>query len=144
MDYRKAWDEVKAKLEESLEEGRDIGANDETDTRESGMYEAYERTLAHMKELESGIPGVIKVGDTVRVVDGDRVYQLYSAWIRANVGNPFLSARWAHCRRIREDAIGVVKVIAPHGEEDRDLAYIQVGNACYIIGLDGLELIAEG
>lgn len=142
MDYRKAWDEVKAKLEESLEEGYDNGYDDaESDSRESGMYEAYKRVLDHMKSLESTIPGIIKIGDTVRVSNSGEVYSCYSDWIRANVENPFLAAKWARCRAIKTGAIGVVRVIAPHDTQDRDLAYIEVGNVCFIMALEGLEKI---
>lgn len=144
MDYRKAWNAVKDMLELSVEEGEDRDFNDESGTRESGMYEAYKRVLDHMKELESQIPGVIKVGDTVRVVNSGKVYSCYSDWIRANIENPFLAAKWAYCRRIENDAIGVVKVIAPHGTQERDLAYIEVGKVCFIIAVEGLELIKEG
>lgn len=143
MDYRKAWDAVKDMLELSLEEGEDRNFNDDSNTRESGMYEAYKRVFDHMTELESQIPGVIKVGDTVRVVNSGEVYSCYSDWIRANIENPFLAAKWASCRRLENDAIGVVKVIAPHGTQERDLAYIDVGKVCFIIALDGLELIKE-
>lgn len=143
MDYRKAWDKVKAKLEESLEEGRDRGFDEGSETYYSGMYDAYKRVFDHVTELESQIPDVIKVGDTVRVVNSGEVYSCYSDWIRANIENPFLAAKWAYCRRLENDAIGVVKVIAPHGTQERDLAYIDVGKVCFIIALDGLELIKE-
>lgn len=142
MDYRKAWDEVKSKLEESIEEGLDNGYDKGSGTSfENGAYHAYKRVLDHMKELESKIPGVIKVGDTVRVSNSGEVYSCYSDWIQANIDNPFLAAKWARCRAIRNGAIGVVRVIAPHGDQDRDVAYIEVGNACYIMDLEGLEKI---
>lgn len=86
----------------------------------------------------------IKVGDTVRVSNSGEIYSCYSDWIRANIENPFLAAKWAYCRRIENDAIGVVKVIAPHGTQKRDLAYIEVGKVCFIIAVEGLELIKEG
>lgn len=144
MDYRKAWDEVKAMLVLALEEGEDCGYNNDSDTRKSGMYEAFKRVSDRMAKLESAIPGIIKVGDTVRVSNIGKVYSCYSEWIRANVESPFLAAKWARCRAIKSDAIGVVKVIAPHGNQDRDLAYIDVGKICFIIAIEGLELIEEG
>lgn len=53
MDYRKAWEAVKLKVEQSVEEGEDRRFNEDSDTRESGMYEAYKKILDHMIELES-------------------------------------------------------------------------------------------
>ena len=53
MDYRKAWEAVKLKVERSLEEGEDRRFNEDSDTRESGVYEAYKRIHDHMIELES-------------------------------------------------------------------------------------------
>lgn len=141
MDYRKAWDEVKAKLEESVQEGRDNGYDEGSETYQSGMYDAYKRVLDHVISLESQIPEDIKVGDTVRASNSGEVYSSYSDWIRFNIDNPFLAAKWAHCRAIKNGAIGVVRVIAPHGKQDRDVAYIEVGNACFMIALEGLEKI---
>ena len=144
MDYRKAWYDVKAMLERSLEEGEDRRFNEDADTRERGMYEAYKRVLDHVNNLEAKIPGVIKVGDIVRISDRKLCYDTYRDWITRNIKNPFLVARWADCRTPRYHASGVVRYIAPHGYHARDLAYVEIGNACYIIGVDGLELIEKG
>lgn len=143
MDYRKAWDEVKAKLEESVEEGLDNGYDKGSGTSfENGAYHAYKRVLDHMKELESEVVSKeIRVGDTVRVVNGDLCYNVYQDWIKINVSNPFLAVRWAACRAIRNGAVGLVRYIAPHGQFDNVLAYIEVDNACYIMDLEGLEKI---
>lgn len=144
MDYRKAWDEVKAKLEESVQEGRDNGYDEGSETYQSGMYDAYKRVLDHVISLESKIPGVIKVGDIVRVKNELEVYSSYTDWIRDHIDNPFLVAKWDHGRRLHRSAIGIVRVIAPHGMQNRDLAFIEVNNVCFIIALEALELIEEG
>ena len=141
MDYRKAWNEVKAMLERSLEEGEDRRFNEDPDTRESGMYEAYKRVLDHVKKLEAADPEAIKVGDTVRIANSDLCFDAYRDWIVRNVKNPFLSARWGRYRVPPRDATGLVRYIAPHGYQGHTLAYVEVGNVGYIMQIDGLEKI---
>lgn len=145
MDYRKAWDEVKSKLEESIQEGRDNGYDEGSETYASGMYDAYKRVLDHVISLESQIPEDIKVRDTVRVVNPDLCYPSYGDWIKQNVENPFLAVRWAANRVLRKGETGIVRYLAPHSPEDKTvIAYIDVGNACFMIRIDGLEKIVEG
>ena len=142
MDYRKAWDEVKSKLEDAVQEGRDNGYDEGAETYVSGKYDAYSTTLDHMIELESVIgSGEIEVGDTVRVANTGWVYLSYRDWILQNVTNPFFSARWARDRRLTQDATGVVRYIAPHGTQNRNLAYIEIDNMCFIVALEGLEKV---
>lgn len=144
MDYRKAWDEVKSKLEESIQEGRDNGYDEGSETYASGMYDAYKRVLDHVRSLESQIPKDIKIGDTVRVLNIGGLYPCYREWILQYITNPFLAAKWGRYRRLDSGSIGVVRYIAPHGTQDCNLAYIEVGNVCFIMALEGLELIEEG
>jgi hypothetical protein len=144
MDYRKAWDEVKAKLGESIEEGRDNGYDEGEETYPSGMYDAYKRVLDHMKELESQIPGDIKVGDTVRIVKLGLIYPSYVEWIRKNVTNPLLAARWDRDRRLRHTEIGVVRYVAPHSPGSMaTIAYVEIGGGCYMVEINGLEKVEE-
>lgn len=143
MDYRKAWDEIKTGLEGILGDMRDTGADKPVDDmRVYGMYEAYKNVLHDMTALESKIVSQeIEVGDTVRVIEPGLTYPCYSEWIRDNIDNPFLAAKWGRDRRLNPDATGVVRRIAPHGKFNRTLAYVEVGNVCFIIALEALEKI---
>jgi hypothetical protein len=147
MDYRKAWDEVKSKLDLAIAEGEDNGYDDtESATRESGMYEAYKRVYDDMVKLESEIVSKeIRVGDTVRVVNPGLCYSSYSGWIKENVENPLLAVRWAANRSLRKGETGLVRYLAPHSPGVKAMiAYIDVGNACFMIEINGLEKIGEG
>ena len=142
MDYRKAWDEVKTLLEDAVQEGRDNGYDTGDETYHTGMYDAFKRILDNVVELESVIgSGEIEVGDTVRVANSGWLYPSYRDWILQNVTNPFFSARWARDRRLTQDATGVVRYVAPHGTQDRTLAYIEIDNVCFIVALEGLEKV---
>lgn len=146
MDYRKAWDEVKSNLEEAIAEGYNNGYDDtESVTRESGMYEAYKRVYDNMVELEGQVVSKdIRVGDTVRVVNPGACYTSYSAWVKENVENPFLAVRWAANRSVRKGATGLVRRLAPHTPGSNFMiAYVDVGNACFMIETGGLEKIPE-
>jgi hypothetical protein len=144
MDYRKAWDEVRSRLVDALDEGRDNGYDEEIATYENGMYEAYKRTLDHMISLESRIPEDIKVGDTVRIVKIGLIYPSYVEWIRKNVTNPLFAARWDRNRRLRHSDFGIVRYIAPHSlGSTATIAYVDTGNACYMIDINGLEKVEE-
>lgn len=143
MDYRKAWDEITDYLERGVEEGEACGYNNASDTRDSGLYEAYKRVLDLMRLLESKIPENIKVGDFVRVTDSAQIYPAFSEWIAKNIENPFLIVKWAKYSVLPKGASGIVRHIAPHGTQDRDLAYVEVGKSCFIVTLDSLEKIGE-
>lgn len=144
MDYRKAWDRVKSLVEDAVEEGQFNGYNgSREDMRVYGMYQAYDRILNTTVELESeGVSEEIAVGDKVRVVNVDVVYPSYRDWVKKNIDNPFLALRWAVSRSLGGREIGVVKCLAPHGtQEGVIIAYIQIGDACYMIDVAGLEKI---
>ena len=53
MDFRKAWIQVKENLELTVDEGQANGYDENSDTHDAGMYEAYKRVLDHMQRLES-------------------------------------------------------------------------------------------
>lgn len=145
MDYRKAWDEVKSKLEQTLAEGEGSGCDKNSDTFQSGAYHAYKRIFNTMVELEGRIVSKdIRVGDTVRVVNPGACYTSYAAWIKQNVENPFLALRWAVNRSVRKGATGIVRYLAPHTPGSKFMiAYIDVGNACFMIETGGIEKIPE-
>jgi hypothetical protein len=147
MDYRKAWDEVKSKLEESIQEGLDNGYDKGSGTSfENGAYHAYKRVYDDMVKLESEtVSKEIRVGDTVRVVNPGLCYSSYSGWIKENVENPLLAVRWAANRSLRKGETGLVRYLAPHSPGVKAMiAYIDVGNACFMIEINGLEKIGEG
>jgi hypothetical protein len=145
MDYRKAWDEVKTRIEEALEEGQFNGYDKGDETYYAGMYEAYKRIFDDMVEKESVVVSKdIRVGDAVRVVNPGACYTSYAAWIKQNVENPFLALRWAVNRSVRKGATGIVKYLAPHTPGSKFMiAYIDVGNACFMIETGGIEKIPE-
>lgn len=146
MDYRKAWDELKSKLEQNLEIGKSEGYDKESDTFPSGSYHAYKRIFDEMVEKESEIVSKdIRVGDTVRVVNPGACYTSYGAWVKEHVENPFLAVRWAASRMLRKGETGLVRYLAPHSPGCKAMiAYIDVGNACFMIETGGLEKISEG
>ena len=88
----------------------------------------------------------IKEGDTVRVVRPGAVYADYLVWVRRNITDPDLLARWVYGNRIPENGIYKVVKIAPHSDASSyaKLAFIKDADRitsykCYLIGVDGLE-----
>ena len=99
-----------------------------------------------MSDLESQVESnIIRVGDTVRVVNPGACYTSYSGWVKENVTNPFLVVRWAAYRSLRKGEIGVVRYLAPHSPGSKFMiAYIDVGNACFMVETGGIEKVSEG
>lgn len=146
MDYRKAWDELKSKLEQNIAEGKSNGYHEGSCTSfENGAYHAYKRIFDEMVEKESEIVSKdIRVGDTVRVVNPGACYTSYGAWVKEHVENPFLAVRWAASRSLRKGETGLVRYLAPHSPGCKAMiAYIDVGNACFMIETGGIEKIPE-
>lgn len=145
MDYRKAWDEVKSGLVDAITEGQYHGYDGESENYYSGMYKAYKKILDKMIALESeDVTEGIKVGDTVRVVNPDLCYTSHVDWIKRNVNNPFLAVRWAANRATRRGLVGLVRYVAPHSpENDALIAYVDIGHACFMIDVNGVEKVKE-
>ena len=104
---------------------------------------------------ESGLEGVdvgIKEGDTVKVVERGYLYADYIGWVRRNITDLDLLARWVYGGRMLEnDGLYKVVKIAPHSERTgcAELAFIKgidstVSYKCYLIGVDGLEKVKHG
>lgn len=100
----------------------------------------------------SGVGAEIKEGDTVKIVEPGATYADYVSWVRRNITDPDLLARWAYGSRMSENN-GTYKVvkIAPHSERTgcAKLAFIKgtdsaVSYKCYLIGVDGLKKIKCG
>lgn len=88
---------------------------------------------------EDAKTGVIKVGDTVRVIDSGYRYPDYKPWIERNVTKPTDARKWDRDTRLLDGDIGVVKYLAPHGKHcDRDIAYIEIKNKCHMIDVEGI------
>lgn len=88
----------------------------------------------------------IKVGDTVNVVRPGAVYADYLGWVRRNITDADLLARWVYGGRIPENGIYEVVKIAPHSEGNSyaNLAFIKDADRlgsykCYLVGVDGLK-----
>lgn len=144
MDYRKAWEKVRSQLEQTLDLADICQCNTDSNTFSAGAYHAYKRTFTAMVELESEIVSKeIEIGDTVRIENPAACYPNYREWIVINIDNPFLATRWAVGRSPSNRALGVVRHIAPHGTRDVMIAYVQIGNACYMVDVAALEKIVE-
>lgn len=87
---------------------------------------------------------VIKVGDEVKVVDMGKGYRDYVDWVVENVRNVYDVARYVNGEIAHNGAIGKVVAIAPHGVNDRTLAYIITNDyepKGYVINVTGLKKI---
>lgn len=90
-------------------------------------------------------PWEIKVGDKVRVVNCGEHYPSFKSWVFDHVTDLDDQRKWSEdVRSWDNDSIGLVKYIAPHGTYVDDLAYVDFGDSCSIIGIDGLEKVMEG
>ena len=86
----------------------------------------------------------IKVGDKVWVVNSGEKYPNYVDWVIKNVEDKVDIARFAyHDRRKLNDETGKVVAVAPHNHIDKDclLAYVQIGELCYLFNMNGLKKI---
>ena len=89
--------------------------------------------------------GDIRVGDRVRIVNNGQTYSSYSDWIKRHVRNRADAAKWNHDRTAPQGYIGVVKYLARHERSyNGDIAYVEIDNKCYMIGVKGLEKVEEG
>lgn len=88
----------------------------------------------------------IKVGDNVEVIRPSAVCADYIGWVRRNITDPDLLARWAYGNRMPEGGIYEVVKIAYHteGTSFAKLAFIKDAEKpttykCYLVGVDGLK-----
>lgn len=94
---------------------------------------------------EDAETGEISVGDTVRVVNCGEHYPSYKGWILDHVTDPDDQRKWLRNTRSWGDgSIGLVKYLAPHADCRDVLAYVDFGDSCSIISVDGLEKVEEG
>lgn len=85
----------------------------------------------------------IKVGDKVQVVDSDEKYPNYIDWVIKNVEDKVDIARFAyHDRRKLDGRNGFVVAVAPHSDGNTEqLAYVRIGEDCYLFNMRGLKKI---
>lgn len=86
----------------------------------------------------------IKVGDKVKVINKDRIYNTFYKWVDENISNNFDKYKYDLGNYIPNGLECKVIHIAEHGGGINDtLAYIEDLNTkrCYLIGLKGLEKI---
>ena len=86
----------------------------------------------------------IKVGDKVKVINKDRIYNTFYKWVDENISNSFDKYKYDLGNYISNGLECKVIHIAEHGGGINDtLAYIEDLNTkrCYLIGLKGLEKI---
>lgn len=88
----------------------------------------------------------IKVGDKVKVVDSKCKYPNYVEWVVKNVRDKRDVACFANGSTDNlSGKNGFVVAVAPHGDIDEDIAYVQfeIGGLtrCYLFDMDGLKKI---
>ena len=86
----------------------------------------------------------IKVGDKVKVINKDRIYDTFYQWVDDNISNSFDKYKYDLGNYIPNGSECKVIHIAEHGGWINDtLAYIEDLNTkrCYVIGLKGIEKI---
>lgn len=87
----------------------------------------------------------ISIGDKVRVVDVGQRYPSYTDWIERHVKDPKDAAKWNNLGILHDGDIGVVKYLASHEwPHNGDIAYVEIGDTCHMIGVKGLERVEEG
>ena len=87
------------------------------------------------------------IGDKVRVIDTRCVYSSYTEWLYTHVTDPLDVRKWYDAKPIRNNDIGVIKYIAPHGKPHSPnvyIAYIDVNGSGYMISTKGLEKVDRG
>ena len=87
----------------------------------------------------------IHEGDTVKVVNTGLNYSSYVQWVGEHISDPYMAARFCFGSPSTDKNYKVIK-IAKHGENGRDLAYIEecdglAYNKCYLIEVKGLEKV---
>lgn len=86
-----------------------------------------------------------KVGDKVKIVDGEQVYSTYNIWVSKHVPSEYKSF-WAKGIKPNESDTYTIIAYGNHNASScRKLYYIQNDNTkqCFIIGEKGIEMISE-
>ena len=112
-------------------------------TDDWNLVDGINTCLERMK-AKKDVAKKIKVGDRVEVVDSGCKYPNYIEWVIKNVEDKADIARFAYQdRRKLNGKTGKVIAVAPHNHIDKDwfLAYVQIGELCYLFNMDGLKKI---
>ena len=82
-----------------------------------------------------------RVGDKVRVINSGALYSSYSEWVFNNVIDPADVVKWGRGSYNGRHNIGVVKYIASHMNGYETVAYVEIGDKCFMFEISGLEKI---
>lgn len=116
---------------------------EETDPVEEKVLMSFQED-AETGEINLLTSNGISIGDKVRVVNKGQTYTTYRDWVEDHVKDPADAAMWAEGKLMRDGEIGVVKYLASHERSgDGVIAYIEIGNKCYMINVRGLVRYKE-
>lgn len=110
-----------------------------------GAKIAFERLVGGDKKEDKKEDSAIKVGDIVRISNPGKMYTTNYIWVRDNITDKTLIAKYAYGRSFYRNPdggeAGPFKVLVIRDGK----AYIQktslYGGACFLVGIDGLEKI---
>lgn len=103
----------------------------------SEVIDKYYGELARI-EREKNTP---KVGDKVKVVDSERTFSYYDTWLIENKVDVKYAIKWTKGVTPKDGKHYTIVAIHEHLTNDDILALIEDEKGCYIINVEGLEVI---
>lgn len=112
----------------------------DTNDEKVAVSEVVKKYYAELDEIEraSRMP---KVGDTVKVIDNGRTYSTYDTWLIANNIDIKHAIKWTTSKSPKNDSIYKIVAIHKHLDSRAMLALIEDDYNCYIINIEGLEVL---
>lgn len=107
---------------------------------ETGAKIVMDRLFDDENEKKIENDSTINVGDKVKIIDGGKAYTTYTEWVMQNC--PEKAVYYRYNVYEANGIVGTVIKIAPHMITDIPLCYVETeSNACYLIGIEGLEKV---
>lgn len=112
----------------------------DTNNEKVAVSEVVKKYYAELDEIEraSRMP---KVGDAVKVIDNGRTYSSYDTWLIANNIDIKYAIKWTTGKHPKNDSIYKIVAIHKHSDSRAMLALIEDDYNCYIINIEGLEVV---
>ena len=82
-----------------------------------------------------------KVGDEVKVIDSERTFSYYDTWLIENKVDVKYAIKWTKGATPKDGKHYTIVAIHEHLTNDDILALIEDEKGCYIINIEGLEVI---
>ena len=104
------------------------------------MEEVVKKYKSEMEEIERS-EKMPKVGDNVKVVDSGRTFSTYNTWLIKNKIDIKYAIKWTTSKSPKNNSIYKIVAVHKHLDSRAMLALIEDDYNCYIINIEGLEVV---